>query len=373
MKRSRKLLIVCFFMSSLIGHVGAEELSESIVAPLVEDDLRQAKTDIRMYERNIKVLDELLVRFQKTQLQKNPRDLNSESSWKKAKAFIDSHDAVGLSQEKYRDVLGLLAQSLEGATVVKDAFWNRSFESFFEREVTLESTYLKVARSAASDVMSRYGDSIKAVGGPLALITSNGFINPRVAVDMDVEMNDDEIKVKFSELKQLFSRGHESVYASVQDGYFEAASNAKSAAETAIKGLSDKEKENLENKKKQLSNIVIEFKKLESQDASRRESTDIRLVYAVYGMIGVLLFLFLGLKVFTDDVAKSLIVNRSLVEVVGMAFMLITIIILGTGEKLSKEILGTLLGTIAGYVFARGTEDARAGRNNVDSSDIKKT
>jgi hypothetical protein len=42
-----------------------------------------------------------------------------------------------------------------------------------------------------------------------------------------------------------------------------------------------------------------------------------------------------------------------------MAFMLITIIILGTGEKLSKEILGTLLGTIGGYVFARGTEDKK--------------
>ncbi|MNJ79689.1 hypothetical protein D3C77_777860 [compost metagenome] len=51
-----------------------------------------------------------------------------------------------------------------------------------------------------------------------------------------------------------------------------------------------------------------------------------------------------------------------------MAFMLITIIILGTGEKLSKEILGTLLGTIAGYVFARGTEDTRANKKSDDSN-----
>lgn len=374
MEWSRKLLAVCFFLSFLISRVVmADDVSESIVAPLVEDDLRQAKTDIRMYERNIKVLDELLVRFQKNQLQKISRDSNSESSWKKAQVFVDGYNGDGGGKAKYREVLGLLAQSLEGATVVKDAFWNRSFEFYFEREVTLESGYLKVARVAAADVMSKYNDGIKAAGGPLALMTSNGAISPRLVVDLEVEMNDDEIKAKFSELKQLFSRGYESVYASVQDGFFEAARNAKSAAEAAVKGLSDQEKENLEGKRKQLSNFILEFKKLEKQDQARRESTDIRLVYAVYGMIGVLLFLFLGLKVFSDDVAKSLIVNRSLVEVVGMAFMLITIIILGTGEKLSKEILGTLLGTIAGYVFARGTEDARASRNNVDNSDIRKT
>lgn len=36
-----------------------------------------------------------------------------------------------------------------------------------------------------------------------------------------------------------------------------------------------------------------------------------------------------------------------------MAFMLITIIILGTGEKNSEESVGTLLGSIAGYIFGR--------------------
>ncbi len=36
-----------------------------------------------------------------------------------------------------------------------------------------------------------------------------------------------------------------------------------------------------------------------------------------------------------------------------MAFMLITIIILGTGEKISEEHPGSLLGTVAGYIFGR--------------------
>ena len=179
-------------------------------------------------------------------------------------------------------------------------------------------------------------------------------------------MDNDEINSHVAELKALVAKNYETLYSSIQSGYFEAILNGKNAAEQALKGIRAQEKESLRDKRKALSNFILEFKKLEKQDEARRESTDIRLVYAVYGMIAVLLFLFLGLKVFSDDVAKSLIINRSLVEVVGMAFMLITIIILGTGEKLSKEILGTLLGTIAGYVFARGTEDARASKKNGD-------
>lgn len=99
-----------------------------------------------------------------------------------------------------------------------------------------------------------------------------------------------------------------------------------------------------------------QFEAIQKQEEKRRAQTDQNLVYAVYGMIVVLLLLFLGLRIFPPEVAKQLIEKRSLVEVIGMAFMLITIIILGTGERLNKEILGTLLGTIAGYIFGRGSQ-----------------
>ncbi|WP_236448651.1 hypothetical protein, partial [Pseudomonas syringae] len=204
---------------------------------------------------------------------------------------------------------------------------------------------------------------------PVGLIFAGRSPTGRMFIDEREDIDENELNANISELKLLISKDYDSIYSSIQDGYFEAIVNGKIAAELALKNIRTQEKESLNDKRKALSSFILEFKKLEKQDEARRESTDIRLVYAVYGMIGVLLFLFLGLKVFSDDVAKSLIVNRSLVEVVGMAFMLITIIILGTGEKLSKEILGTLLGTIAGYVFARGTEDARASRKTSNSND----
>jgi len=85
---------------------------------------------------------------------------------------------------------------------------------------------------------------------------------------------------------------------------------------------------------------------------------DRSLVWAVYGMIGALTLLFLSLKFFNSDVAGKVVENRSLVEVMSMAFMLLTIIILGTGNKIGQETLGTLLGTIAGYIFGKKMSEA---------------
>lgn len=362
-------MLLLFFCAVFSHIISADEGGESIVAPLVEDDLRQARADIRTLERNIKSLDELLGKIQGAQIHKTPPDAASESNWNKGKAIVENFKYGETGSARYRQALVFLSESLEGSMQIKGAFWNRtSFELYFDRDSTIDSSYLKAARGAASEAVAKYMDSLKSAGAPLSLLLPGNSMISRILQDEDDEIDPEEIKNNISILKTLTSRGYEAVYSSVQDGYFEATLNGKIAAEAALKEIRTQERENLREKRKELSNFILEFKKLEKQDEKRRESTDIRLVYAVYGMIAVLLCLFLGLKVFSDDVAKSLIVNRSLVEVVGMAFMLITIIILGTGEKLSKEILGTLLGTIAGYVFARGTEDARTNKKVADSN-----
>ena len=122
-------------------------------------------------------------------------------------------------------------------------------------------------------------------------------------------------------------------------------------------GEFDAQIEHYETKLKEAATVLQEQQKQkqeEKQKEERRErAINEGLVNAIYLMIGALLLLFAVLRFFTPDIARELIVRRSLVEVIGIAFMLITIIILGTGEKLTAEILGTLLGTIAGYLFAR--------------------
>jgi len=105
-----------------------------------------------------------------------------------------------------------------------------------------------------------------------------------------------------------------------------------------------------EYKKKEL----LQSMKLQNE---QKKTIDQGLVYAIYLMIIVLVSLFLIIKFIPSDVANAMIQKRSIVEVVSMAFMLITIIILGTGDRIGKETLGTLLGTIAGYIFGRRSSD----------------
>ena len=78
-------------------------------------------------------------------------------------------------------------------------------------------------------------------------------------------------------------------------------------------------------------------------------------------MIAALVVLFVSVGFFNQSIAEKMIENRSLVEVMSMAFILLTIIILGTGGKIGNEALGALLGTIAGYIFGRQTNDKKSG------------
>jgi hypothetical protein len=77
------------------------------------------------------------------------------------------------------------------------------------------------------------------------------------------------------------------------------------------------------------------------------------LVFAVFGMIVAIVLLFVMLRFLSDDLALLIVRERVLIEVVSMGFLLLTVIILGTAKLLQAEGLAALLGTIAGYIFAR--------------------
>ena len=93
-----------------------------------------------------------------------------------------------------------------------------------------------------------------------------------------------------------------------------------------------------------------------------QSNLDQSLVYSIYGMIIALTVLFISLRFFPEALAVRMIQDRSLVEVMSMAFILLTIIILGTGDRIGKEALGTLLGTISGYIFGRKMGESESHR-----------
>jgi len=81
------------------------------------------------------------------------------------------------------------------------------------------------------------------------------------------------------------------------------------------------------------------------------------LVGAVFLMVIVIATLLIPLSYFPERVSELIIESRVFVEVLSMSFLLLTVIILGTGRLVSGEGLAGLLGTIAGYIFARKTAE----------------
>ncbi|MFP2927776.1 hypothetical protein ACLESO_21770 [Pyxidicoccus sp. 3LG] len=92
--------------------------------------------------------------------------------------------------------------------------------------------------------------------------------------------------------------------------------------------------------------------------------TDARMNWAVISMIVSLSLLFVSTRFFTPEVQTIIFQQRTLIEMVGMAFLLLTIIILATDDKIDKAVLGTLLGTVGGYIFG---QQSQARRNAAES------
>ncbi len=86
------------------------------------------------------------------------------------------------------------------------------------------------------------------------------------------------------------------------------------------------------------------------------------LVYAVYGMIASIVALFILLKWYPGSLTELIVEQRVIVEVLSMGFLLVTVIILGSAKLITGEGLAGLLGTIAGYIFAKKASELLAGR-----------
>jgi hypothetical protein len=98
-----------------------------------------------------------------------------------------------------------------------------------------------------------------------------------------------------------------------------------------------------------------------ASDARRFEDiqNDTRMNTAIMFMIGALVSLFIASRFFPPEVQAIIFQQRTLVEMVGMAFLLLTIIILGTNGKIEPAVLGTLLGTVGGYIFGQQVQARR--------------
>ena len=111
-----------------------------------------------------------------------------------------------------------------------------------------------------------------------------------------------------------------------------------------------------QSKQKTLSSDQKRLADLDAQMKAGQQaqlSINDKLIYTVYAVIGAVISLFFLLRLLPLELAKIIIETRTLFETVSLAFLVVTLIILGIGQKINAETLGTLLGTIAGYIFGK--------------------
>lgn len=116
----------------------------------------------------------------------------------------------------------------------------------------------------------------------------------------------------------------------------------------------------LENELKSKS---IELRNLGTQIEQKQASTEWA-GDSIRALLWVLGALFASLLLFPQRVVIEIIRERLLIELLSMAFLLLTIIVLSVGGALKAEALGTLLGTIAGYLLGRRTSEIAASAAN---------
>lgn len=71
------------------------------------------------------------------------------------------------------------------------------------------------------------------------------------------------------------------------------------------------------------------------------------------GMMIVIVLMLLILPFLKPDLGSLIVSQRTLVELAGVTFLLMTVLLLASGGKIVPETTGTLLGTLAGYILSR--------------------
>jgi len=129
---------------------------------------------------------------------------------------------------------------------------------------------------------------------------------------------------------------------------------------TDVRAQAEKQNKDLQERlAKKVSERLSELTKLRAerdtlaQVVDDKSGADHKLTFAIYFMVAALIILYVATLFARESIQSTIFENRTLVEMIGMAFLLLTIIILGTGEKMDRSVLGALLGTVGGYIFGQ--------------------
>ena len=113
------------------------------------------------------------------------------------------------------------------------------------------------------------------------------------------------------------------------------------------------------DERQKLADLTTKMNATDVQAGTNQNDILTRLTWAVYAMIVAIVLIFVALALFSDDMKKLIITERTMIELLSMSFLLLTVIILGTGKLINSDALGAVLGSIAGYIFGQKQGERR--------------
>jgi hypothetical protein len=145
---------------------------------------------------------------------------------------------------------------------------------------------------------------------------------------------------------------------------------ALAAVKTTASTELDRANKAIEAKGKEEDALDEQIRKREDTQEGRQDRVSKNLQPIFWGIMGAILVTMIVLRVRSDEQSLLMVRERTAVEMLSIGMFLMTILFLGTGEFLQKETLGTLLGTLAGYLFTRRASEQRQ-EKDVSSTSIE--
>jgi hypothetical protein len=128
----------------------------------------------------------------------------------------------------------------------------------------------------------------------------------------------------------------------------------------------EKVKKLIEEKTKEEAALDQQIRKKEESQEGRQDRVSKNLQPVFWGIMGAIIFTIVALRIRSDEQSLLMVRERTAAEMLSIGMFLMTILFLGTGEFLQKETLGTLLGTLAGYLFTRRASEKRGGDDKIE-------
>jgi len=145
----------------------------------------------------------------------------------------------------------------------------------------------------------------------------------------------------------------------------------------ALNEVNDEVTSEIKSKNAEIEKTNADFqsanKELLQRNLSQKATVTLSLNYIIFGGLGAII-LTIGMLRFggANRQAKLMIQERTAVDLISIGFFLSIVLFLGAGGFIQPETLGTLLGTVAGYLFGRRS-NAPATPTEVANSDQNET